>query len=126
VSAADDFRRRGAQLERMTRDIFANVAVGLHQSIQVGSPVTGAPGQPLDLGTLRNSWMLEFDGDTASIGTNVEYAEAVEDAVGPYGPRVYGAKNNIGGSHSVKMTVAGAQRIVDLEVARRAAQAGGA
>jgi hypothetical protein len=46
------------------------------------------------------------------------HAQAVEDGVGPHGPRVYGKKNNIGGSHSVALTIAGAQRVVDQQVQR--------
>jgi hypothetical protein len=109
----------------MTRDVFVGTVVALHGSIQTGSAVTAAPGQPVDTGNLRNSWLYEFDTPmTATISTNVEYAEAVEDGVGPHGPREYGQKNGIGGSHSVALTIAGAQKIADVEVMRVASQDG--
>jgi hypothetical protein len=64
---------------------------------------------------------VEFDGGEvpteATIGTPVEYALAVEDAVGPHGHVLYG-KSGVGGSHSVKLTVANFQRIVDRNVER--------
>lgn len=127
MAFADDLRRFATKTEAQVRDVFVGTAVHLHTSIKFGSPVTGAPGQPIDLGTLRNSWTLTFESpDTALIASNIEYAQAVEDGVGPYGPRVYGAKNGLGGSHSVKISIAAAQRVVDAEVARVRGLAGGA
>lgn len=114
---ADDLRRFTAMTERRMLDVHAATVVLAHQSITIGSVITGAPGQPVDLGNLRNSVQIEHESPTrALISTNVEYAEAVEDAVGPYGPRVYGAKNGIGGSHSLKQTMAGGQALVDEAV----------
>lgn len=105
-----------AKIERVTRDVFVNVVTSARDSIVEGSAVTGAPGQPVDTGNLRGSWQTVLEGPTrALIGTTVDYAGAVEDGVGPHGPRTYG-KSGIGGSHSRKLTVAGMQRIVDAEV----------
>lgn len=39
---------------------------------------------PVKTGRLRNSITLKQEGDTFIIGTNVNYAEAVELGVGPY------------------------------------------
>jgi hypothetical protein len=124
MGAPDDLRREGAKLEAMTADVFAGVVLALHASIKEGSAVTAAPGQPVDTGRLRNSWAFEFDGPTrAAISTDVEYAQAVEDGVGPHGPVAYG-KSGVGGSHSVALTIAGAARLVDREVQRASARRG--
>lgn len=104
------------------QDVLIAGTLRVHESIKVGSPLTAAPGQPVDTANLRNSWQYEFDNPEnptkALVATPVEYAEAVEDAVGPNGPRVYGRKNGIGGSHSVKLTAAAWPKIVAHEVNR--------
>jgi hypothetical protein len=82
MSFADDVRRFAAKVEAKQREVFVNVASHAHESIVNGSPVTGAPGQPVDTGNLRNSWQLTFpDANTAEITTNVDYAQPVEDNV---------------------------------------------
>lgn len=123
MSAADDVRREMAKVESMTRDVFVGVVLEAHRSIQSGSELTGAPGQPVDTGNLRNSWQIDFETpERAAIGTNVEYAEAVEDGVGPHGPVIYGAggkgRSTVGGSHGVKLTIANMDRIRDAVVRR--------
>lgn len=117
---------RGAfvRLEALTKDAFLGVVLEATRSVVEGSELTGAPGQPVDTGALKASWQTTFDSpERATIGTNIDYAEAVEEGIGPHGPRVYGKKNNIGGSHSVALTVGGMGRIVDA-VTRRAAGGG--
>lgn len=106
-----DIDRFLAKLEQQRRDLFVGVATETLRSIQEGSPLTGAPGQPVDTGHLRASWQLLFEGPTvALIQTNVVYAPGIEDAVGPHGP--IQLRSQVGGFHSVKMTRAGFQRIV--------------
>lgn len=108
--------------EELLKDVLIAGTLRVHESIRVGSPLTAAPGQPVDTSNLLRSWQYEFDDDTnptkARVVTPVEYAEPVEEGVGPNGPRVYGAKNGIGGSHSVKLTAAAWPKIVDHEVRR--------
>lgn len=117
MTFSDDLARFSAKVETKSRAAFVNVCAAAKSSITDGSHITGSPGQPVDTGNLKASWHLEFTSPTvAEISTNVAYAEAVEDGVGPHGPRVYGAKNHIGGSHSVKTTMAGLPRIVADEV----------
>lgn len=119
MSAEDEMRREFVRLEAMSMEFFVAVAIEAHHGIQFGSEITGAPGQPVDLDHLRPSWQLSFPTPTlAAIDTNVAYAEAVEDGVGPHGPVVYGAKNGIGGSHSVALTEAGMPRIVAVVTER--------
>lgn len=50
----------------------------------------------------------------ALVATKLEYAPAIEDGIGPHGPM--SLRSAVGGFHSVKITVAGAQRIVDEAV----------
>lgn len=108
-----DLERFTAKLEGMTAELLPNVASALQASIVSGSPLTGAPGQPVDTGNLRASWNVSFpSADTAQISTNVEYAPYVED-------NVRGVTFRVGGPHGVKLTLANAQAIVNEE-ARRA------
>jgi hypothetical protein len=116
---SDFLRELPARALVIPREVFPEAAVAALGSIVEGSTLTGAPGQPVDTGNLKGSWQLTFPSPTlARISTNVEYAEAVEDGVGPHGPVRYG-KSGIGGSHSVKLTILGLQRLVDAEVAKK-------
>lgn len=108
----DDIRRIIDDVDAEDRAIFAEVVSLVHESIVEGSPLTGSPGQPVDTGALRNSWTPAFNSPgEASVATNLEYAQVVEDNIGD---RHY--KNH--GPHSVKLTIAGLDRLVD-EAARR-------
>ncbi len=89
--------------------------------IRHGDEITGAPGQPVDTGNLINSWQIDKVSDTTTrIFTAVIYAPGIEDGV------LYGSGGNVkaqltlrsqvGGFHSVKMTVAGWQDIVNAVV----------
>lgn len=111
MSFSSDLKGFSAKLAVNSQALFVNVASHAHQSIVDGSAVTGAPGQPVDTGNLRNSWQLTFETPTAAlISTNVEYAPFIEDNV-----RGVHFKNH--GPHSVKMTKAALPRIVDVETA---------
>lgn len=95
-----------------TQAVFVNSASRVLQSIQDGSPVTGAPGQPVDTGNLRASWQLTFESPTSAlVSTNVEYAPVIED-------NIKGVRFKNHGPHSVKITRAGLQQIVDYELAQ--------
>lgn len=94
--------------------LFVNVCSAAKFSITDGSPLTGAPGQPVDTGALKASWQLEFESPTrALISTDKEYAEGIEDGIGPHGPITI--RSPVGGTHSVALTVAGIDRIVEDE-----------
>lgn len=97
---------------------FAEVVVEAHRSIQSGSEITGAPGQPVQSGNLRNSWIYAIvQRIRATISSPVEYAESIEDGIGRFGAMQ--VRSSVGGFHSVKITVSGLQRIVDAVAARR-------
>lgn len=111
---ADDMRRFQLDIESRTREAFVETVTEVTRSVVEGSEITGAPGQPVDTGALRASWHTEFNSPTeATLGTDLEYAPIIED-----NPRGVTFQNH--GPHSVKLTIAGFQRIVD-DVARRIA-----
>ncbi len=97
----------GAQME----DVFVTFLQLAHQSCQFGSEVTGAPGQAVRTGTLRNSVMLERTGpDSATISSNIIYAEPMEEGIGAHGQLTL--RSSVGGFHSFKLTAANADRLV--------------
>lgn len=100
------------------RAVFVGTATEVLRSIQEGSELTGAPGQPVDTGTLKASWQLSFPSEnTAQISTNLDYAIPNEDGVSATGGP-YVQKSPTGGRHSVKLTRAGFDKIVASEVAK--------
>jgi hypothetical protein len=125
MSGSEKVKQWIIRVHGQTQAAFVRAATLAHESIVNGSPITGAPGQPVDTGNLRASWQLFFESkESAIIGTNVEYAQAVEDGVGRDGQRAkYGQGNPApgrarmgpstrGGSHSLKLTRAGFNRIL--------------
>lgn len=111
----ESIRAFALELEGKADAAFLGIVAAVHESITVGSPVTGAPGQPVDTGALRNSWQIEnIAPGQARISTNLPYAEPIEDGVGAHGPLTL--RSAVGGFHSVKMTVAGFPALVDKVV----------
>jgi hypothetical protein len=114
---ADKFKRFSAKVETKSHDVFVATAVHAQHSIQFGSPITGAPGQLVDTGNLRNSWQLEFPSkESARISTNVVYAREMED--GTREGRALIQRSPTGGFHSVRLTIVGLQRILEHETGR--------
>lgn len=114
MSFSDDIDRFLLKLESREAALLPAVASAVQDSIVNGSPVTGAPGQPVDTGALRASWSLDFPSATeARISTKIEYAPIIEH-------NLRGAKlrSQVGGFHSVALTRAGFQKLVDAEVRR--------
>ena len=103
-----DLQRFQRNLEQRNQTRFVRVVDAVHRSIVHGSPVTGAPGQPVDTGALRASWRVAFPSPMAAeIQTELEYAPIIEDNV-----RGATLRSAVGGFHSVKYTVAGFDRLV--------------
>jgi len=101
------------KLGRLVPAVHAGIVARMHESIRgtgTPDPLTGAPGQPVDTGFLRNSWQTRFEGDTGIISTNAAYARGIEDGISASGTPIR-FKSKVGGAHSVKLTVAGASRI---------------
>lgn len=119
MSAADDMRRIGRNAQRDYHDVFTRTVDLAHDSIQNGSPLTGAPGQQVDQGTLRASWQKWYPSSTeAMIATDRPYAQQEEDGISyAHGGKPIVQRSQVGGPHSRKLTVAGMQRIVDQATA---------
>ena len=116
----EDLRLFAAKVEGRARDVFIGTVTAVHGSITEGSIVTAAPGQPVDIGNLLASWQQTFPEDwVGEVATNVVYAPFVEDGFGRAGAQAYGGEREPGlpgGSHSVKLTRASWDRIVETEV----------
>ena len=117
----EDCRRIGLRIQVQTRDVFTGVVMEMHRSIQEGSELTGSPGQPVDTGELRASWIANVSGDVGLISTKAEYAKYIEDGVvvvrrgqvtGSTKQRLT-LRSKVGGFGSVAKTIAGLPRIVE-------------
>ena len=56
--------RMKAQVARLNADLMVGVTQDAYESITIGHPATGSPGQPVDTGYLRQSWSLFTDAPT--------------------------------------------------------------
>lgn len=131
MSFSGDIQAFAVKVEQRAKDTLVEATMIVHESITVGSPITGAPGQPVDTSFLLNSWQTTFPDDvTGRVATNVVYARSIEEGtrVASHGvPRppemkstlLPGERSPIGGPHSFKLTVASWDRI-QVEAARRA------
>lgn len=110
----DEIRAHNAKTEELTQAVFVGAVAEAKSSIQFGSPLTGAPGQPVDEDILRPSWQTEFeDPHTALISTNLPYAEQNEDGIARPGGGPYVQRSAVGGRWSVALTRTNMQRIYD-------------
>jgi hypothetical protein len=107
--------------------LFTDSVEMARESIVDGSPVTGAPGQPVEDDVLRQSWKKEFLSPThATVLTDSPYAESNEDGIARPGGGPYRLLSPVGGRFSIAKTVAGWGRIVDAAIAKQGqAMAGG-
>ena len=113
---AADITRFQRLAEQRERDTFVNLVSLSAESLIEGSPLTGAPGQPVDTGNLKGSFQTIFDSEReASIVSNCAYAPHIEDDV-------QHANYAVGGPHSLKLTVASAQRLAERAAADAGAQ----
>lgn len=95
------------------RAIFLGVATALRTSVVDGSPITTAPGQPVDEGNLRTSWTENFPKpDVWELTTNVVYAPGIEDGVDLRTGKRITLRSEVGGFHSVKLTRAAFPKVV--------------
>lgn len=111
---AQDIAGFNQRLRQRESHLFVNVVSHVETSIKVGSPSTGAPGQPVDTGNLLNSYQTKFVAPrVAEVSTPVAYAPDVED-----NSRGVVFKSSVGGAHSVRLTRAGFPAIVEFEAER--------
>ena len=130
MSFGDDLQRFTAKVDTRSRAVFNGVVAAAHESITKGSPITGAPGQPVGQsgpgyhegeigGALLASWNVLFEAPfVASIVTNSPYAKQNEDGIARPGGGEYRHLSTIGGRHSVALTVAGVPHLLADEVAK--------
>jgi hypothetical protein len=95
------------------RRLLDNIDAHVGRSIMYGSPVTGAPGQPVDKGELLESWVRLKRGKFAVAWISRKfYAPIIEDNW-----REAQLRSKVGGFHSVKMTRHGFPALVRYELA---------
>lgn len=126
MSLGDDLDRFYETLLQRERDVFVGVVGDVKGSIQEGSAVTGAPGQPVDTGNLRVSYQETYPEEwLGQVATAAEYAESIEEGQQPpyvredgtqVTPRPMELRSEVGGFHSVRLTRTGFQRLVDAVV----------
>jgi hypothetical protein len=63
MTYAEDVRRWVLRTTAKTQDVVVASALKVHESIVAGSALTGAPGQPVDTGYLRASWVVGIGAD---------------------------------------------------------------
>lgn len=102
----------GSEVTQNVMDIATVSALLVKQGVVEGLVLVGSPGQPVDTGALRLSWLLENIGILRwRLTSGLAYATAIEDGVGPSGP--IRLKSPVGGFHSVELVVLGWDRIVE-------------
>lgn len=111
---------------RRVQDAFVFSTEEVERSVKFGSELTGAPGQPVQTGNLLSSWQGAYEGPTlwaltttgrSASGEPVGYAEHIENGGNARGP--FTLRSQVGGFHSVKLTAASWDRIVEF-AARKA------
>lgn len=113
MSAFSDYvRAHGERAGQNLRAIFLITVTEVQRSIQTGSPLTGALGQPVQTGNLRDSYQLVFPLPTlAVIESDLPYALVIESGVGRFGPITI--RSSVGGIGSIRATRQNFDRIVE-------------
>ena len=124
MSFRDDIREFSRSVETDSALLFLAICTAVLASIQFGSPITGAFGQPVDTGALRASWQLVFVSKSeALIATDKAYALSIElgivtarsgQVTGHTGQRLT-LRSRVGGFHSVQKTADAFDALVDDE-----------
>lgn len=126
MSLLDDIKVFNNQLDRWSSDLFEAIGRMASESIVEGSPLTGAPGQPVDTGVLKASWTRTYlDANTqliASGGQASAYNYIIENGIADVASRsgnVTGhtqvrltLRSPVGGFHSVALTIASFPQLV--------------
>lgn len=107
-------------LEQMYRVTFLRIVTGASDSIQFGSLLTGSRGQPVASGQLKGSVQTEIDETglraTIGVGQGLPYARSIEDGIDGRTGRPLTLRSEVGGFHSVALTVAGMPNIIAAAV----------
>lgn len=125
----DQVRAFAVKVEQRNATLFPNIVSAVQDSIVNGSPLTGAPGQPVGQygpgyhqgkvgGDLKTSWQTVRESpEVAVVGTNSQHAVQNEYGISATGGP-YIQRSTVGGRHSVALTVAGFDKLVAAEVAK--------
>jgi hypothetical protein len=112
MSFQDDMDRFLSKVHSRERTLYRRCCEHAAMSIVNGSPITGAPGQPVRFGDLKKSWRYRIRGKrNFRIESDSPYAGVIED--NRRGARLH---SKVGGFHSVKLTRLGWKRIVEYEL----------
>lgn len=113
-----------SRLRQRALELHARVSDLALTSIVEGSELTGAPGQPESSGRLKESWKPESPSPLVTvIATDEIYAPYVED--GSHNGKALVIHSAVGGFHSVALTRAGWDRIVDQATREIASEVAG-
>lgn len=113
MSFESDVDRIVLKLEEKGKLMLPAIAAEVLSSIQNGSPITGSPGQPVDIGNLKGSWQLSLPApEIAEITTKTIYAWENEYGVRRDG-RPYRLLSPVGGRFSIALTRTNFDRLVD-------------
>lgn len=113
MSAASEIRAFARKCELNMQATAEGSKRAALNSIKYGSKLTGAPGQPVQEGDLRESWGMEDESPTvARIFTSSAYAVPNETGVGPNGGP-YRLRAPEGGRWSVLKTSRNFDKLVD-------------
>lgn len=126
MTLSDDIAAFNNRLDKWSADVFEEVGRLAFESIVEGSEITGAPGQPVDTGILKASWTRVYlDKDTqllSSGGEAAAYNYIIENGIRDIGSGRGNAtgktqlrltlRSPVGGFHSVALTVASFEQLV--------------
>lgn len=103
MGAGDVIREFARKVDRDKGAILLVAGLTCLEEIKVGGPITGAPGQPVDVGDLLRSWDMEPDNPTnptrIEITSNSDHAVPIETGIGSHGPMTL--RSAVGGFGSV-------------------------
>lgn len=116
MSFASDLNRFIAKTIVQEQAVEDGFGEEMLRSVVDGSELTGAPGQPVGKGDLKDSWTRTVSGHEQVIATDSPYAGKEEE--GLHGSEPIHQHSPQGGPHSVKLTVAGSGRILEDVVDR--------
>jgi hypothetical protein len=146
---AQEISRWVGKVQATTQSVVTDAALTVHESIVAGAALTGAPGQPVDTGYLRSSWIVAFDtapsypAPPAAVTTSGRTDATPPPPAPPQGSvgKTYSAtvttnveyapyieeglratRSSVGGPGSVKLTIGAWSRIVDTAAKRQGGQ----
>jgi hypothetical protein len=112
MSFSEQLEMFASHVDRRNADLFHAVVFAAHESITLGSLITGAPGQPVQAGALRNSYQMSWDSQwTARVASALRYAWNIENAI--RGSTTLTRRSKVGGFHSIALTVDGFTSLVE-------------